>query len=122
MIHNAAGYKILAITPIAMAAIGLTPYEVTSVFAHGGKSHGETEFTSFQAVQKASQLYDRLIISGKLNGAWETGLSSITINSRQTDGKKEYVVKFMRSQGEPDSVYFFFDLKGEYSGSNFSGK
>lgn len=122
MIHNSAGYKILAITLIAMAAIGLMLYGATPVLAHGGKSHGETEFTSFQAVQKASQLYDRLIIAGKLEGAWETGLSSITVNTRQTDGKKEFVVKFMRSQGEPDSVYFFFDLEGEYTGSNFSGK
>jgi hypothetical protein len=112
----------LAITIIAMAAIGLTRYGAIPVLAHGGKNHGETEFTAFQAVRKASQLYDRLIIEGKLDGAWESGLSSITINTRQTDGKKEFVVKFMRSQGEPDSVYFFFDQKGKYAGSNFSGK
>lgn len=122
MIHSTAGHKILAITLIATAAIGLMLSGAMPALAHGGKSHGETEFTSFQAVQKASKLYDRLIIAGKLDGAWETGLSSITVSTRQTDGKKEFVVKFMRSQGEPDSVYFFFDLKGEYSGSNFSGK
>lgn len=122
MVHPSAGYKILAITLIAMAAIGLTRYGAIPVLAHGGKSHGETEFTSFQAVQKASQLYDRLIIAGKLDGGWETGLSSITVNTRQAGDKKEYIVKFIRSQGEPDSVYFFFDLKGKYTGSNFSGK
>ena len=122
MIHNSAGYKIVSITLFIMAAIALPFYTATPVLAHGGKSHGETEFTSFKAVQKASQLYDRLIIAGKLDGAWETGLSSITINTRQIDSKKEYVVKFIRSQGDPESVYFFFDLKGEYTGSNFSGK
>ena len=122
MIHHTAGYKISTITLIAIAAIGLTLFGATPVLAHGGKSHGETEFTSFQAVQKASQLYDRLIIAGKLDGAWETGLSAITVNTRQTDGKKEFVVKFMRSQGEPGGVYFFFDLRGEYTGSNFSGE
>lgn len=122
MIHNSAGYKILTITFIALASIGLALCGAIPVLAHGGKSHGETEFTSFQAVQKASQMYDRLIIAGKLDEVWETGLSSITVNTRQSDGKKEYVVKFMRSQGDPDSVYFFFYLKGEYAGSNFSGR
>ncbi len=122
MIHHSAGYNKLAIALIAMAAIGLMLYGAMPALAHGGKSHGETEFTSFQAVQKAFELYDRLIIAGKLDGVWETGLASITVNTRQTDGKKEFVVKFLRSQGEPDSVYFFFDLKGEYTGSNFSGK
>ena len=122
MIHNFAGYTILAITLITMTAFGFTLYEAMPVLAHGGKSHGETEITSLQAVLQASQLYNRLIAAGKLDGVWETGLSSITVNARQTDGKKEFVVKFMRSQGEPDSVYFLFDLKGEYIGSNFSGK
>jgi len=122
MIKNTAGYKILVITLITMTAIGLTLYGAKPVLAHGGKSHGETEFTSFQAVQKASQLFDRLITAGKLDGDWETGLFSISVDNRLIEGKKEYIVKFMRSQGEPDSVYFFFDLKGEYSGSNFSGK
>ncbi len=122
MIHNSAGYTLSTIIFLAIAVISLTPYGAMPVFAHGGKSHGETEFTSFQAVQKASQLYDRLIIEGKLDGVWETGLSSITVDTRKSGDKKEFVVKFMKSQGEPDSVYFFFDLKGEYTGSNFSGK
>ena len=122
MIQNTAGYKILGMSLIAIAAVGLTIYAAVPALGHGGKSHGETEFTSFQAVQKASQLYDRLIAAGKLDGVWETGLSSIAVNTRQMNGKKEFVVKFTRSHGEPDSVFFFFDLKGEYTGSNFSGE
>ena len=122
MIHNSAGYTLSTIIFLAIAFFYLTPNGAMPVLAHGGKNHGETEFTSFQAVQKASQLYDRLIIEGKLDGVWETGLSSITVDTRKSGNNKEVVVRFMRSQGEPESVYFFFDLKGEYTGSNFSGK
>ena len=122
MILNTTGQKTLSIAIIVMVTIGLFHLGVESALAHGGKSHGDNEFTSFQAVQKALQLYDRLIISGKIDETWEIGLASINVDTRQVADKKEYVVKFKRSQGEPDSVYFFFDLKGEYSGSNFTGE
>ena len=122
MIHISAGFQVLKVMLIGMAAMGLMLSGALPALSHGGKNHGETEFTSFQAVRKASELYDRLIVAGKLDGVWETGLSSITVNSRNSEGKKEFVVKFIRTQGEPDSVYFFFDLNGEYTGSNFSGK
>ena len=92
------------------------------LFGHGGKDHGGTGFSAFQAVQKATQLYDRLITSGKLPEAWETGLVSINVRDRRSGDKREYVVRFQRAEGDPGSVYFFFDAKGEYSGSNFTGE
>lgn len=90
--------------------------------SHGGKTHGEEPFSAFQAVQKATQLYDRLILSGKLPEDWETGLSSIHVSVRGAENSRETVVQFKRSAGDPDSVYFYFDRQGEYSGSNFSGE
>lgn len=90
--------------------------------SHGGKTHEGEMFSVFQAVQKATQLYDRLITSGKLPEVWETELTSIHIYIRQTKDKREYVVEFKRAKGDPNSVYFFFDQKGEYTGSNFTGK
>lgn len=90
--------------------------------SHGGKSHGGTDFSKFQAVQKAIQLYDRLIIAEKLPEVWETQLDAIMVSTRQSKGTPEYVVQFKRRNGDPGSVYFFFDQKGEYAGSNFTGK
>lgn len=122
MIHSIAGYRIWAISLVAAAAIGLSFYGAPPASAHGGKSHGDSDFTSFQAVQKAAQLYDRLITAGKLDDNWETGLSTITVTTRNSADKKEHVVRFRRSKGDPGSVYFFFDDEGQYTGSNFSGK
>ena len=93
---------------------------VPLAFAHGPKGHTD-EFTPLQAVKKGSMMYDKLVASGKLDASWETGLETINIYWRDT-GEKEIVVKFSRSTGEPRSVYIFFDEKGGYSGSNFSGK
>ena len=77
--------------------------------------------TPLQAVKKGSIMYDKLIASGKLDASWETGLETISVYWRDT-GKKEIVVKFSRSTSEPKSVYIFFTEKGDYSGSNFTGK
>lgn len=85
-------------------------------------SHGGRGFSAWQAIQKATQLYERLITSGKLPEDWETQLVAIRVNSRKSGEQHEYVVRFQRSEGNPDSVYFFFDLKGEYAGSNFTGE
>ncbi len=89
-------------------------------FAHGPKGHTEG-FTPLQAVKKGLMMYDKLIASGKLDASWETSLETISVYWRDT-GKKEIVVKFSRSAGEPRSVYIFFTEKGDYSGSNFTGK
>ena len=90
--------------------------------SHGGKTHAANPFSALQAVQKATQLYDRLIVSGKLPEAWETDLSSIHVSVRGAENSRETVVQFKRNGGDPDSVYFYFDRQGEYSGSNFSGE
>ena len=110
---------IITATVIAFVSIGIG---TLPAFSHGGKTHGGEMFSAFQAVQKATQLYDRLIASGKLPEAWETELKSIHISVRKSTDKREYVVQFQRAEGDPDSVYFFFDQEGEYAGSNFTGK
>lgn len=107
---------------IALIVTGVIATEIRIANSHGGKTHSEVPFSAFQAVQKAMQLYDRLIVSGKLPEDWETGLSSIHVSVRGADNSLETVVQFKLSDGDPDSVYFFFDRQGEYSGSNFSGE
>ena len=109
----------ITVSVIGLISIGIG---VLPAYSHGGKTHGEEMFSAFQAVQMATQLYERLITSGKLPETWETELTSIHINIRQSKDKREYVVQFKKTKGEPDSVYFFFNQEGEYAGSNFSGK
>lgn len=101
---------------------GLLILGAATAHGHGGKTHAEEPFSAFQAVQKAIQLYDRLIVSKKLPEGWETDLSSIQITIRGKGESREYVVQFNRSAGEPVSVYFYFDRQGEYAGSNFTGE
>jgi len=91
-------------------------------FSHGGK-HSAEEFTHLQALKKAIELYDRLIDSDKLDQSWEHALARVDVSNRQKDGKKEIAVAFQRAEGEPTTVYIFFDaVDGKYSGSNFTGK
>ncbi len=90
--------------------------------AHGGKTHADESFTALQAVQKATELYDRLILSGKLAENGETKLKNIQISTRHSGKQKEYVVRFETEGSEPSSVYFFFNREGAYAGSNFTGK
>ena len=91
-----------------------------AAFGHGGKHSGT--FTHLQALQKATQLYDKLISNGKLNQSWETGLNKVTVSYRQKGEKKEIVVEFHRDEGDPSIVYIFFDVSGKYTGSNFTGE
>ena len=91
-------------------------------YSHGGKTHDEKMITALQAAQKAMVLYDRLIASGKLPQEWETGLKEIKIGTRKSADKNEYVIQFERTGAAPNRVYFFLNPKGEYSGSNFTGK
>ena len=107
---------------MALLFIGVSAIGFGTATGHGGKTHAQEAFTSFQAVQKAAKLYDQLIVAGKLPEDWETDLSSIHILARGQDAGREYVVQFKRAGGDPNSVYFFFDRQGEYSGSNFTGK
>ena len=105
-----------------LIAVSLNGAFALSAYGHGGKTHGEESFTALQALVKATQLYDRLIVSGKLAEEWETGLKRVMIDIRNSNEKREYVVQFEKLKGEQGSVYFFFDQEGEYSGSNFTGK
>lgn len=91
------------------------------VFAHGGKKHAQGDFTALQALQKAAMLYDRLIVSGKLDESWETGLKSVQVVTREKNGKPEFRVGFERSEGKPDKVYIFLTSDGQYAGSNYDG-
>ena len=105
-----------------LVTIGFNGFFTTSAHGHGGKTHGDEAFTAFQTLEKATALYDRLIDSGKLEESWETGLKRVTIHVRNSKDKREYVAQFEKSEGDPRSVYFFFDQEGGYSGSNFTGK
>lgn len=90
------------------------------VFGHGGK-HAD-KFTHLQALQKATKLFDQLVTKGKLDQSWETGLESVAISKRNNSGKDEVIVSFQRREGDPKAVYIFFDSKGKYIGSNFTGE
>ena len=92
------------------------------VFAHGGKAHDMGEFTHLAALKKATELYDKLIGSQKLDPAWETGLERVEVSHRQKGNDTEVVVAFHRDEGEPKTVFIFFTPKGEYAGSNFTGE
>jgi hypothetical protein len=113
---NASKYFFTLIVLLLMFHLSVSP-----VSAHGPKGHGGAEFTAIQAAKKGIELYDKLVASGKLEESWETDLTNIEVFSRQGGEKREVVVKFSRSKGEPLSVYIFFTQKGDYSGSNFTG-
>jgi len=91
-----------------------------AAFGHGGK-HSEA-FTHLQALQKATQLYDKLINTGKLDPSWETGLEQVTVSNRQKGDNKEIIVVFHRREGDPKTVYIYFHADGKYAGSNFTGE
>ena len=103
-----------------MILLFATIIPAVAVFGHGGK-HSEA-FTHLQALQKATQLYDKLINTGKLDPSWETGLEQVTLSNRQKGDKKEIVVVFHRHEGDPKSVYIYFNADGKYAGSNFTGE
>ncbi len=95
-------------------------HSAVAAFGHGGK-HAKG-FTHLQALQKATQLYDQLVNSGKLDPSWETDLVEVGISNRQKGNKKEVMVEFHRHEGKPQAVYIFFNADGKYVGSNFTGE
>ena len=105
---------------IAMTLLWIS-ISTSVVLGHGGK-HAGNEFTHLQALQKATEMYDRLIANGKLDQSWETKLIRVNVSNRQKGEKKEIVVSFQRAEGDPQSVYIFFTAKGKYAGSNFTGE
>lgn len=90
-------------------------------YSHGGK-HAPGEFTHLQALKKATELYDQLIEKRKLDQSWENKLSQVDVFKRGTDDKYEIVVSFERAEGDPKTVYIFFNTSGKYVGSNFTGE
>lgn len=105
---------------IIMITIFSIAISTVTAFGHGGKHSGT--FTHLQALQKATQLYDKLISNGKLDQSWETGLKKVTVSDRQQSANKEIVVVFHRGEGDPPAVYIFFNAAGKYIGSNFTGE
>ena len=107
------------ITPVFSIAV----LAGAAVFAHGGKSHGSGgEFTNLEALKKATDLYDKLVASEKLDAGWEITVEKVQIAERQKGPEVEKVVSLSRSSGEPKTVYIFFKSSGEYAGSNFTGQ
>ncbi|MCF8080996.1 MAG: DUF6488 family protein [Desulfobacterales bacterium] len=109
-----AGHRRIAVFTVAAAVL----FFIGSALAHGPGGHGESSFTALKALDKGVALYDKLVASGKIEESWETGLKRVEIE-KQGD---ETVVSFSRKEGDPESLYIFFDKDGEYSGSNFTGK
>jgi len=108
--------------PIAISfAVFVFLISASLAYSHGGK-HAPGEFTHLQALKKATELYDQLIEKGKLDQSWENTLSKVDVFKRTADDKNEIVVSFHRADGDPQTVYIFFDASGKYSGSNFSGE
>jgi hypothetical protein len=110
----------LIYTVITIIAVSLIM--IPSAFSHGGKKHGENNFTSFMALKEATKLYGQLIEKGKLPESWEMELKSISISTRQKQDDTEFVVSFEKSSGDPNIVFIFLDATGKYSGSNFTGE
>lgn len=108
---------------IGVHIIGVLAFVLVAslVFGHGGKDHG-SEFTALKALQEATKLYDSLIENKKIDESWETDLKKAEISTRMKDDKKEIVVSFYRSQGDPSTVYIFFSYDGKYAGSSFTGE
>jgi hypothetical protein len=90
-------------------------------YSHGGK-HAPGEFTHLQALKKATELYDKLIEKEKLDQSWENTLSQVDVFKRETEERYEIVVSFKRTEGDPKTVYIFFNASGKYVGSNFTGE
>jgi hypothetical protein len=110
------------ITAIALLFLGIV-LAGAAVYAHGGRKHGPGgEFTNLEALKKATELYDRLVGSEKLDMDWETSVEKVQIAERRKGNEVEKVVSFSRSAGDPKTVYIFFKSNGEYAGSNFTGQ
>jgi hypothetical protein len=103
-----------------MATLSICFAAAAIVYGHGGKHAGQ--FTHLQALQKGTELYDKLIDRGKLDETWESNLVNVAISMRKMDSGEEIVVAFKRESGDPGTVYIFFKTDGEYAGSNFTGE
>lgn len=119
--NTACGSSILRPWLVLVVLFILTgPMADIAAQAHGGKTHSEA-FTALQALQKATELFDKLVVSGKLDESWETGLAKVDVLSRLSQDAMEYRVGFHRHSGTPEAVYIFLSSEGKYTGSNFDG-
>ena len=105
---------------LVMTALSIFIAVATIAYGHGGKHAGQ--FTHLQALQKGTELYDKLIDNGKLDESWESELINVSISMRKVDAGEEIVVAFKRESGDPGTVYIFFKTDGKYAGSNFTGE
>jgi len=106
----------------ALLAVTLLAVLPLSAAAHGPKGHGGEGPTPLAITEKGIALFNQLIEKGKLDDTWEANFAGATVTTRMADGKMEYVVRLARAKADPEAVYIFFDAKGDYSGSNFTGK
>jgi hypothetical protein len=109
---------------VAISAVFLgIALAAAAVYGHGGKKHGAGgEFTNFEALKKATELYDKLVAAEKLDMDWETSLEKVQVAERRKGAEVEKVVSFTRAAGDPRTVYIFFKSNGDYAGSNFTGQ
>lgn len=105
---------------IALSALVILGPSVGS--AHGPGGHDQQAFTPLSAARKGMEVFDKLIAGGKLDESWETRFAAVQVSRRAAAGNGEFIVKLSRDQGDPAAVYIFFDIQGEYRGSNFSGE
>ena len=105
---------------LVTTALSICIAVVTIAHGHGGKHAGQ--FTHLQALQKGTDLYDKLIDKGKLDESWESDLVNVSISMRNVDSGEEIVVAFKRESGDPGTVFIFFKTDGKYAGSNFTGE
>ena len=92
------------------------------VFAHGSKGHDGNAFTNYDAVKESLAVFDKLLLNKKLNQEWESGFSTVTVLRTRENDIEEIVVKISRKIGKPETIFFFFNGKGKYKGSNFKGR
>jgi hypothetical protein len=123
MNHTTSFFRRL-ILPFSIAAVLFLGAVVAAPpsYGHGGKSHAVEEFTALDALEKATELYGRLLATGKLKTGWETGLSRVEISRLENKGHRAFGISFHRSEGEPATVHIFLKADGSYAGSNFTGE
>ena len=92
-----------------------------TAFGHGGKTHADEKFTALEALGKATELYGRLVESGKLDGSWKSDLERVEIAHMNKKDGRAFGISFHRGGTEPKAVHIFFTGDGKYAGSNFTG-
>lgn len=114
--------RTIGIGLFALLIISLLLFYPLQLFGHGGKTHADMAFTRFQALEKAVKIYDQLLAAGKLDESWETSLVEVGISTREESDGDKIVVAFVRSAGEPDTLFVFYNINGDYAGANYTGK